>query len=295
LGNELSKRAAEGADLELLSGMAPELAETFVSVASEVALVIDPDGTIRSVAIGGESARGLSGDWVGRHFADIVTIESRPKVEQLLRDATLSGVTRRRQVNHPSEDGDDVPVSYALIRLGPRGPLLAVGRDMRPVAAVQQRFMLSQIQLEHDTMRRRQADARYRRLFQAVPDAMLVVDAGTLRIVEANGASRTLLDDDSEALPGRALADLLEPQARASAALVLAGAGEAVGPVEIRTRLAHSDMPIDVSISTIEADAERQLLVRIRPAGRTPPLLEAVVVPIRGARRDADIGPTAAP
>lgn len=263
----------------MLSGLAPELAETFVSVASEVALVLDPDGTVNSVAIGGESVRGLSGDWLGRAFADIVTIESRPKVEQLLRDANLFGVTRRRQVNHPSDGGDDVPVSYAIIRLGPRGPLLAVGRDMRQVAAIQQRFMQSQLQAERDTLQRRQADARYRRLFQAVPDAMLVLDAATLRIVEANGASRTMLEEPLESLPGRALTDLLEAGARISATQVLSNVRYAVGPVEIRTRLEHCGMPVDLSISTIDSD--RQLLVRIRPAGRTPPLLEAVVVPIR--------------
>jgi transcriptional regulator PpsR len=281
----LSKRAPEGADLGVLSGLAPELAETFVSVASEVALVLDPDGTVKSVAIGGESVRGLSGDWVGRQWLDIVTVESRPKVEQLLRDANLFGVTRRRQVNHPSHSGDDIPVSYAVIRLGPRGPLLAVGRDMRSVAAIQQRFMQSQLQMERDTMRRRQADARYRNLFQAVPDAMLVLDVDTLRIVEANGASRAMLDAQLESLPGCVLTDLLEPSARTSAAQVLASAQHAIGPVEIRTRLAGSAAPIDLSISTIETERARQLLVRIRPAGRTPPLLESVVVPIRPARQ----------
>jgi transcriptional regulator PpsR len=276
----------------MLSGLAPELAETFVSVASEVALVLDLDGTVKSVAIGGESVRGLSGDWVGRHWSETVTVESRPKVVQLLRDAVLFGVTRRRQVNHPSHSGDDVPVSYAVIRLGPSGPLLAVGRDMRSIAAIQQRFVQSQLQMERDTMRRRQADTRYRNLFQAVPDAMLVLDADTLRIIETNGASRTLLDEPLESLPGRVLTELLEPQARASAAQLLDGAQDADGPVEIRTRLARSAMAIDLSVSTISVDDAVQLLVRIRPAGRTPPLLESVVVPLRAPRHapgaDAD-------
>jgi transcriptional regulator PpsR len=290
LGNDLSKRAPDGSDLGVLSGLAPELAETFVSVASEVALVLDPDGTVKSVAIGGESVRGLSGDWVGRHWSETVTVESRPKIEQLLRDAILFGVTRRRQVNHPSHSGDDVPVSYAVIRLGPGGPLLAVGRDMRSIAAIQQRFVQSQLQMERDTMRRRQADTRYRNLFQAVPDAMLVLDADTLRIIETNGASRTLLDEPLESLPGRVLTELLEPQARASAAKLLGGAPDADGPVEIRTRLARSATAIDLSVSTISTDDAVQLLVRIRPSGRTPPLLESVVVPLRAPRQAPGAG-----
>jgi transcriptional regulator PpsR len=276
----LNKRAHEGADLGLLSDMAPELAETFVSVASEIALVVDLEGTVNSVAIGGETVSGLAGDWVGRRFVDIVTPECRGKVEQLLRDVNLVGVARRRQVNHPSPAGGDVPVSYAMIRLGLRGPLLAVGRDMRPVAAIQQRFVQSQLQLERDASRRRRAETRYRTLFQAVPDAMLVVDADTLRIVESNGTGPTLLDEPLETLPGRALLELFDAQDRAAAMESLARAVGAATPVEIRTHLARTGMAIDLAVSTIEAGAGRQLLVRIRPAGRAQPMLAALDLPL---------------
>jgi transcriptional regulator PpsR len=265
----------------MLAGLAPELAETFVSVASDLALVIDLDGTIRSVAVSGKAAVGLEHDWVGRHWADTVTIESRPKVAQMLRDVNLAGVTRRRQVNHPGVQGTDVPVAYAVIRLGDRGPLLAVGHDQRPLAEIQQRFMKSQLQMERDVLRRRQADSRYRRLFQAVPDAVLVLDATTHRIVEANSASATLLGGVAEGLPGRVLGDLLELSARPSLVELLAAARDASAPIEFRTRLSADGPLLDLSVTPIRSEDSRQLLVRIREVDLAPPAGDGAIRPIR--------------
>jgi transcriptional regulator PpsR len=265
----------------MLAGLAPELAETFVSVASDLALVIDLDGTIRSVAVSGKAAVGLEHDWVGRHWADTVTIESRPKVAQMLRDVNLAGVTRRRQVNHPGVQGTDVPVAYAVIRLGDRGPLLAVGHDQRPLAEIQQRFMKSQLQMERDVLRRRQADSRYRRLFQAVPDAVLVLDATTHRIVEANSASATLLGGVAEGLPGRVLGDLLELSARPSLVELLAAARDASAPIEFRTRLSADGPLLDLSVTPIRSEDSRQLLVRIREVDLAPPAADGAIRPIR--------------
>ena len=61
--------------------------------------------------------------------------------------------------------------------LGRDGPVLAVGRDLRAVSAIQQRFIDAQQAMERDYWRQRQAEARYRMLFQVATDGVLVVDA----------------------------------------------------------------------------------------------------------------------
>lgn len=279
--NAVNQRAPEGAGPELLSTMAPELAETVVSVASDLALVVDLDGRIRSVAVAREAAGGLSPDWIGRDWVDTVSPESRAKVEQLLRDASLAGVARRRQVNHPCADGPDVPVSYAAVRLGERGPLLAVGRDMRPLAQAQQRFVQQQLQMERDTQRRRRADARYQRLFEAVPDAMLVLDTATLAIVEANAASAAMLAVPIERLTGCPLPELIDPARRGPVAELLAAARIATDPIEIRTRLSDDGPQVDVSVTPVSSGETPQMLVRVRLADPMPPSLEAALRPLR--------------
>lgn len=48
----MSKKPRPFADLSALSDLAPELADMLVSVAYDIALVLDEGGVIRSVALG---------------------------------------------------------------------------------------------------------------------------------------------------------------------------------------------------------------------------------------------------
>ena len=87
-----------------LGDLDPETASTLITAASDVALVINAgEGVIRGVAFGSEELeRDLRTpeDLVGRAWIDTVTVESRPKIEALLRDATSRAEPRWRQVNH---------------------------------------------------------------------------------------------------------------------------------------------------------------------------------------------------
>ena len=67
-----------------------------------------------------------------------------------------------------------MPVAYTAIRLGEHGPVLAVGRDMRAIAAIQERFIETQQDMERGYWNARQAESRYRLLFQVATDAVMV-------------------------------------------------------------------------------------------------------------------------
>jgi hypothetical protein len=86
--------------------------------------------------------------WVGRPLADTVTPDTRHKIASLLHDVATAGLARRREVNLPSGERADIPMAYTALRLGPQGPTLAVGHDLRAVAQMQQRFMRVQQELE---------------------------------------------------------------------------------------------------------------------------------------------------
>jgi hypothetical protein len=85
---------------------------------------------------------------VGRPLADTVTPDTRHKIASLLHDVATAGLARRREVNLPSGERADIPMAYTALRLGPQGPTLAVGHDLRAVAQMQQRFMRVQQELE---------------------------------------------------------------------------------------------------------------------------------------------------
>ena len=142
-----------------LSDLAPEVASTIVRVAGDIALVIGVDGVICNVAGGGLPLAAPGENWVGRSWADTVSSLNRDKALSLLDEARAQGVSRRREFNHPSLDGGEIPVSWAAVRLGDEGPLLAVGRDLRAVSAIQQRFLEAQKELEREYWQRRNAEA----------------------------------------------------------------------------------------------------------------------------------------
>jgi len=262
------KGPAEAPDLGVLSALAPQLAQTFVSIASDIALVIDDAGVIRNVALGDDPLGGSAADWVGRRWSETVTGETRTKVEQLLSEAQSSGITRRREVNHPTQQGQDIPVAYAAVRLGHNGPVLAVGRDLRAVSAIQQRFIDAQQLMERDYWQRRQAEARYRQLFQVATDAVLVVDAASLGVVEANRAASLLLGRPSSDLCGQRASAGLEGAARAAFDELLVTVRTRGRPGEIRTRGALDaggrPLLLDIAVTPFRAENDQLLLVRAR-------------------------------
>ncbi len=256
----VARSPTDSSDLSLLSGLAPELAMAFASLTGDIALVIDDGGVIRKVAVA-ESASGQHAkDWVGRSWAETVTGDTRRKIELLLKEADASGVARRREVNHPSVGGADMPVSYSAIRLGLDGPVIALGRDLRAVAAIQQRFVEAQQEMERDYWKLRQEAARQRLLAQVATDAVMVVDAGTLAVCQINATAEALFGPSGSALP-LPIEELLATVARTGRA------------AEVRTRLAPlagapridlSATPFNAGVPGRHAHGAQRLLLRAR-------------------------------
>jgi len=252
-------------DLTALSAWAPELAKTFVSLSSDIALVIDDDGVIRNVAQGGTDPMAPGAhQWIGRAWIDTVSGETRPKIANLLKEVSATGIARRREVNHLLGADASIPVAYTAIRLGVNGPVLAVGRDMRTIAAIQQRYVESQQDMERGYWQARQAEARYQLLFQVATDAVIVVDGETLQIVEANNAAAVLLDTAAEQLQGRHANFGFEHHSRGAVGELLANARATGRSGEIRARLQGSLTSTSVVATPFRADHAMRLLVRIR-------------------------------
>lgn len=262
----MTRRAPEPADLGPLSGCAAELAEAFVSLASDIALVIDDQGVIQSVT---QSATAPivtgAGQWVGRHWTDTVTGGTRRKVELMLADLKTTGIARRREVNVPGDQAMEVPVAFSALRLGSLGPVLAVGRDLRTVSAIQQRFLDAQQELERGYWRSRQAESRYRLLFQVATDAVLTVDACSLRVVEANRAAAIMLGAGS-ALAGRPAPELFDRTSRGALQDLALSTGATGKPAEILVRLPVSQSLVAVSATPFRAGGGQRLLLRVRSA-----------------------------
>lgn len=272
---EPKRRAAQTDSVGPLSAAQ---AGRLVAAASDVALVLDGDGVIQDVTLGDETlAREHVESWIGRAWADTVTVESREKVEALLRDAAGAAGARWRQVNHPSRGGSDWPVLYSAVRLEPAargtaGRTIAFGRDLRANEALQLRLLEAQQAMERDYWRFRQAEARYRHLFQSSAEAVLIVEAGSLKVLEANPAAIALVSNGSgvRKLAGTTLAAIFEnPAAKPlQAALTAARAARKAEPA--RVDLAGGAGRVNVAISSFRQDDASLLLVRLSRLGAEP-------------------------
>lgn len=189
-----------------------------VSASSDLALLLDKSGVIQDISLEEDDLSDYGcADWIGHPWQEVVTAESRAKVQDMLETALASGASRARQVNHPAETGNDLPVRYSTIRLAEEGRILALGRDLRPMSVLQQRLVSAQAQMETEYAQLRLAETRYQTLFQISAEAVLIVDANSLKIVEANPAAGQVLDGKSGDLTGQNFADLLDQNGLAAA------------------------------------------------------------------------------
>jgi transcriptional regulator PpsR len=247
----------------------PEAAAALIAAAADLALIIDAQGTIEDVSFNNdELARDLDihSSWVGRLWRDTVTIESRPKVESLLRDALQKTQPRWRHLNHPIGRDSDVPILYSAVRLGQAGRVVAFGRDLRAMSELQQRLVDAQQSLEQDYSRLRHTEMRYRLLFQMSSEAVLILDASTLKVTEANPAAHRLFGDAIKRVLTRGLSQAFDlPGAEAIQALLntVRVAGRADG---VRARLLHSPRNVMVSASLFREDNASLFLVRVASA-----------------------------
>jgi transcriptional regulator PpsR len=244
----VSRRLSQPADLGTLVGSADELAQAFVALSSDIALVINDDGVITRVVQDASTPMAPQArDWVGQRWIETVTGETRRKVELLLADVDNMGSARKRQVNHGCAGEADIPVDYTALRLGAQGPVLAVGRDLRAVASIQQRFQDTQQELERTYWRAKQNEVRYRLLFQVATDAILLIDGHSLRVLEGNHAAEALLRAEAGPLRGRITEQQFDASSRPALRQLLAQACQGAQATEIHARLAGTHIPMGVA------------------------------------------------
>lgn len=255
----------------LPGALSARVAATLLAAAGDVTLVLDADGTVLDLAMSDRDlARfGVAG-WAGRPWIDTVTPESREKVEEMLAEAATGTPARWRQINHVTGAGE-LPVRYLVTALGEGGRLVAIGHDLRSAAVVQQRLLQAQQSLERDYLRLRQAESRYRLLFDMAQEPVLIVDATTRRIREANPAAHRVIGARDGALIDQLASSIVDAQDRETFVAHL-GAVEATDdlpPLELR--LAKGRGAVQISARLFRQARVALLLLRLKPVEQEAP------------------------
>ncbi len=250
-----------GKAAELFDSLDADAAMKLAMVAGDITLILDDMGTILDTAFDPNEFPGFEG-WEGSNWIETVTIESRPKVMEMLAAARRGEVQHWRQVNHPTRDGD-VPIRYAVLSVNGGEHRIAFGRDLREAGKMQQRLLQVQQSLERDYLRMRQLDARYRMLFDNSGEAVLILEASTLRIREGNVAAHTMLSARQGSLPGKKLAALLDKSSRDTLQSLVGAAlaSDTATPAELT--ISKGSRAVVVTATGFSQDRGQFLLLRL--------------------------------
>ena len=254
----------------MLGQLDPQASADLVTRMADFTMLLDASGHILELSVNSEDLAGAVDDsWIGRDLRELATAETRPRVEELLQQATASpGSVGSCDASHELDDDDsDLLVRYRAVARGNNAEILVLGQDMRPEANLRQQLMNAQQALEQDYWRLRQIETRYKRLFDMVSDAIIVVDGDSQRVIESNPRAAALLSPDQDSIAGKPFpVGLDKTGTRSVKALLdevrLAGRGSIE---EVHTE--HGDHCFDINATFLRQGNEARFLVRFADHG----------------------------
>ncbi len=251
--------------------IAPDVLGEIIATAADIAIVISEQGEILSVIVNPEHPGfGNLDGWQGRDVRETLTSESQEKIDtHLARFVGGEAAPRGIELNHEGNERLSFPISYSLHAIGPDGAILMLGRDMRPVAEMQQQLVRAQMALERDYEALREYDTRFRVIMEASRDAMIFVNQASGKIIEANGVAAALLSVSTEDLVGAQFAGEFDASRRGDpvAALATQATSESTAPVTLTAK--HSRRQLHVHPTAFRAAGERMILCRLADASDT--------------------------
>ena len=245
---------------------------TAVNVAQpDVMLLLDMEGLVREATLSGPlAAEGVDG-WIGRPWAETFAEIGSKKIRKMVDDARTAGVSAFRQVMQRFPSGLELPMEYTTVLMGGRSGLLVVGKNLQAVAELQSRLIAAQQAMERDYWKLRDVETRYRLLFDASNEAVLMVGVQNLRIVEANPAALSVLGLPPHRIEGKSSGPELLSH-------VAAADREAVHAMLSRTReqgktpgivvhIGHDANPWMLRASLISTDPRPAFMLQLAPLG----------------------------
>jgi len=246
------------------------------SVHADITLLLDLDGVIREANLSPAMAETVDG-WLGKSWSAIAG-EGGDKVRRMVEDARTSGISAFRQINQRFPSGTEIPIEFTTMLLGDRTGLIAVGKNLQSVAELQSRLITAQQAMERDYWRLRELETRYRLVFDAAADAVMLVSATDLRIVEANRAAIDALNGPergNDDLAGRELLPEIAAGDRAAVRDMLVRVRDRGAALSILVHLGRHARGWMLRGSLISSEQGQVFLLHLTPAA-TPAAVEEV-------------------
>lgn len=262
-----AKHRVLGHSAKLMEALGDEAASRLVSLGSDITLVISAEGVVDDVAYrDAKLAQYDIDNWVGKDWQDTVTIESVEKIDALLAESAKIGVTRRRQVNHPARGHPDLPVDYMVVTMKGAASRIVLGTDLRQFAQLQQRLVETQMELEAEYRKIREAEGRYRSVFQLSNTAMVIVDPKARKTLDVNVAAARLFAKPAQRLTSEPALNLFARPQHNAVVEVFSEAQHRGTSQSLQVPLANTGSEYSVAIEPYREHGQNNLLLMIAPA-----------------------------
>ncbi len=234
----------------------------------DVKIVLDADCVVREASAANELSEEAVNRWVGRPWADTLAGIDQAALSDLVRSSGIDGVTPIFHLSQRFPSGLVAPLEYLMFPSPERDEFVAVGRDVRVVANLQSRLAAARQSMERDYWKMRELESRYRSLYEASSDPLLLVDAQRFEVIEANPAAILVLGLASDEIGGDIVANLLGAIAPGERELVSATLTRArehgIAPRMLITAGGRGDTYM-LSASLLEQEHADLLLVHLSP------------------------------
>jgi transcriptional regulator PpsR len=246
--------------------IAPEILGDIIAQVADVGVVIADSGTVLSVLVNPSNPafRALE-RWENNDIRMFLTEESIPKFDaRLTQFLETREPVRPVELNHVDEEKRwGSPVRYSFHRIGPDGAILLLGRDLQPIAEMQQQLVEAQLALERDYETQREYDTRFRVLMDSTTEAIVFVSAQTGEVTETNAAAQTLLGRSADELLNSQLADCFEGRKRSDLVDNLASQAISQMNKKISADVRGSGAKVAIYPTLFRAAGDRILLCRL--------------------------------
>jgi transcriptional regulator PpsR len=237
----------------------------------DVTLLLDADGVIREATFASSLAGEKADTWLGRPWTETVESLGNSNVQRMLDDAKSNGISAFRQVTQRFPSGLEIPMEYTTVLLGGRAGMLAIGKNLQAVAELQSRLIAAQQTMERDYWKLREVEMRYRLLFDASSEAVLILKASNLRIVEANPAALRALQLTPHArdgIGGQEFLPTLSAQDRDTLQAMLARVREQGKAPSIIVHLGQERRSWMMRATLVTSEPWPLFLLQLAPAGK---------------------------
>ncbi|MCF8194400.1 MAG: transcriptional regulator PpsR [Polynucleobacter sp.] len=246
-----------------------QTAAHLVSHVADAVVIMDQQGMVENVINTQTPGLNALQKLVGSYWIDHTAIDSKKKVAALLNPKDAEESHRWRQINILMADGSSLPLMMSTIQVYKDNKIIAVGKDLRNLANLQQRLVEAQQAIETDYLRLRFAEARYKQLFDLSLTAHVILDGNSFKILEVNPVANELLADSGKKLLGKSMAEFINIDDFPKFQDILNTTRNTNLAKKIQIKLTKNLMPVEFTANFLREENQTVFLINLIPHAQT--------------------------